>query len=149
MQCRELKLRCGYSAQIKARLKFQFQPSHRCSNYDGACSRTPCEPPSNADEFGAGCDPVPRSVGAGADDEAPVDTVRTQPLALLPAPLFESPSPERWSRTCLSSKPLRVFSFFERVTQTPNSSSNARDAQARLTRAAFSLATFFWPRKRK
>src|SRR3954462_13678452 len=35
-----------------------------------------------------------------------------------------------WSRTCVSSQPLCVFSLIERDPQTPNSLSNAGNAQA-------------------
>src|SRR3954470_10925217 len=37
---------------------------------------------------------------------------------------------EPWSRTCPSSQPLCVYSFFERDPQTPNPLSNAGNAQA-------------------
>ena len=44
---------------------------------------------------------------------------------------------------------LCVLSYRERVPQPPGSSSNAGNAQARLTRVPFSLVTFFWASKRK
>ncbi len=61
----------------------------------------------------------------------------------VPAPLFESPSPERAARTCLSSRTFNVFIHNEsefhsrpvrRVTQ-------GIPARGWLTRAAFSLVT--------
>jgi len=58
-------------------------------------------------------------------------------------------SSEPWSRTCLSSQSLCVFSFFERVPQTPNSSSNTGDAQARLTRGVFFFGDFLLDKQKK
>ena len=54
-----------------------------------------------------------------------------------------------WSRTCLSSQSLCVFSFFERVPQTPNSSSNTGNAQARITRGGLLFGYFSLGRARE